>query len=113
MRITRIRCLPCRIPLRPERRMISSLGQHVVSEYPLVRVETDAGIDGVGEATVTAVWSGETVWGAQAIIERIFAPLLLGADPADVADIDRLCGVAGEDHPWHHGRRHQGLREGV
>ncbi|MBL8851586.1 MAG: mandelate racemase/muconate lactonizing enzyme family protein [Planctomycetaceae bacterium] len=96
MRITRIVCLACRIPLRPERRMISSLGQHVVSEYPLVRVETDAGIDGVGEATVTAVWSGETVWGAQAVIERVFAPLLVGADPTDIGDIDRRMDAAAE-----------------
>ncbi|MFO1094156.1 MAG: mandelate racemase/muconate lactonizing enzyme family protein [Planctomycetaceae bacterium] len=96
MRITRIHCLAVRIPLRPERRMISSLGQHVVSDYPLIRVETDAGIDGVGEATVSPLWSGETVWGAQAIIERVFAPLLVGADPTDIADIDRRMDSAAE-----------------
>jgi len=100
MRITRIHCLAVRIPLRPERRMISSLGQHVVSEYPLVRVETDAGIDGVGEATVTAVWSGETVWGARAIIERLFAPLLIGSDPADIAEIDRRMDAAAEGNSF-------------
>lgn len=94
MRITKIHCLAVRIPLRPERRMISSLGQHVVSQYPLVRVETDAGIEGAGEATVTPVWSGETVWGAQAIIENVFAPLLIGADPADIEEIDRRMDAA-------------------
>ena len=76
--------------------MISSLGQHVVSQYPLVRVETDAGIEGAGEATVTPVWSGETVWGAKAIIEKVFAPLLIGADPADIEEIDRRMDAAAQ-----------------
>lgn len=96
MRITRIVCQAVRIPLRPERRMISSLGQHVVSDYPLVRVETDAGIDGAGEATVAPVWSGETVWGARAIIERVFAPRLTGVDPADIEEVDRRLDAAAE-----------------
>ena len=68
MRITMIEAIPVRIPLKPERRMISALGRHEVSDFLVVRVETDAGIEGVGEATVTPRWSGETVRGAQAII---------------------------------------------
>lgn len=96
MRITRIYCAAVRIPLRPERRMISSLGQHIVSDYPLVRVETDAGIDGVGEATVSPLWSGETVWGTQAIIERLFAPLLIGMDPTNIEEIDHKLDSAAE-----------------
>ena len=41
------------------------------------------GLEGVGEATVTPRWSGETVWGARAIIEHVFAPALIGCDPRD------------------------------
>ena len=33
MQITRIEAIPVRIPLKPERRMISALGQHGVSDY--------------------------------------------------------------------------------
>ena len=51
MIITHVETYAVRIPLRPERRMISSLGQHTVSDYVLVRIGTDAGIEGVGEAT--------------------------------------------------------------
>lgn len=90
MRITRIETFPVRIPLKPERRMVSALGEHTVSAYVVVRVDTDAGIAGVGEATVMARWSGETVWGAKALIDRVFTPLLLGHDPHDLAGIDRL-----------------------
>jgi muconate cycloisomerase len=98
MHITRIVTYPVRNPLTPERRMISSLGQHVVSDYVLVRIETDAGIDGVGEATVMPRWSGETVWSAQAVIDRIFAPLLIGRDPAAIGEIDGLLDAAAQDN---------------
>lgn len=95
MRITRIVSHAVQIPLKPERRMISALGQHTVSRYVIVRVETDAGVDGVGEATVTERWSGETVWGTKALIDHVFAPLLTGLDPLDIealdARMDRAC----------------------
>jgi L-Ala-D/L-Glu epimerase len=88
MKITHIETYPVRIPVKPERRMISALGQHTVSQYVLVRVLTDTGLEGVGEATVIPRWSGETVWGAQALIDRVLAPNLIGCDPLDVAGID-------------------------
>lgn len=69
--------------------MISSLGQHILSDYVLVRIGTDAGIEGVGEATVMPRWSGETVWGAKAVIDFCLAPLLIGCDPHAIAEIDR------------------------
>ncbi len=88
MRITHIETFAVRIPLKPERRMISALGQHTVSEYVLVRVGTDEGVEGVGEATVMPRWSGETVWGAKALIDHVFAPLLIGCDPHAISEID-------------------------
>lgn len=94
MKITRIETCPVEIPLKPERRMISALGRHTVSRYVLVRIATDAGIDGVGEATVMPRWSGETVWGAKAIIDEVFAPLLSGIDPHDIAAINKTMDAA-------------------
>ena len=44
MKITRISTHQVEVPLKPARRMISALGQHTVSRYVLVRVETDAGV---------------------------------------------------------------------
>ncbi|MEZ6049543.1 MAG: enolase C-terminal domain-like protein [Planctomycetaceae bacterium] len=89
MKITRIVTYPVRIPLKPEFLMISALGQHQVSEYVIVRVETDAGIEGAGEASITAIWSGETVWGTAAIINEMFAPALIGHDPYDIEGLDK------------------------
>ncbi|MGE0606263.1 MAG: mandelate racemase/muconate lactonizing enzyme family protein [Pirellulales bacterium] len=88
MKITSVETFPVRIPLKAERRMITALGQHIVSDYLIVRVRTDQGIDGVGEATVMPNWSGETLWGAQAIIEKILGPAVLEGDPANIVDID-------------------------
>ncbi|MFN0051515.1 MAG: mandelate racemase/muconate lactonizing enzyme family protein [Planctomycetales bacterium] len=89
MHITHVETFAVRIPLKPERRMISALGQHVVSEYVLVRLGTDAGLEGIGEATVMPRWSGETVWGTKALIDRVLAPLLIGCDPHAVLEIDQ------------------------
>ena len=89
MRITHVETIPVRIPLKPARRMITALGQHNVSDYVLVRIGTDAGIEGVGEATVMPRWSGETVWSAQTIIDHLMGPAVVGADPTDIAEIDR------------------------
>jgi len=99
MKITRIETFPVEVPIKPERWMISSLGQHRVSRYLLVRVLTDNGLEGCGEATVTARWSGETVWTAQSMIERVLAPAVLGADPADVIEVDRRMDAACA-HNW-------------
>jgi muconate cycloisomerase len=95
MQITRIETLGVRIPLKPERRMISALGRYDASEYLLVRVETDDRIDGAGEATVAPRWSGETVHGAADVVEHVLAPQLIGLDPHDVnavnARMDAVC----------------------
>jgi muconate cycloisomerase len=89
MQITYVETVAARIPLVPQRRMITAWGKHDVSEFVLVRVGTDAGIEGAGEATVSPLWSGETVPGACAVIERLFAPALVGCDPRDIDQIDR------------------------
>ena len=99
MRLTHVETCAVRIPLVPARHMITALGKHTESVYVLVRLGTDAGIDGVGEATATPNWSGETSWGVKAIIDRVFAPLLLGCDPHAVEEIDRRMDRAAR-HNW-------------
>src|SRR5262249_42486725 len=89
MKIASIETYPVRIPLKPERYMITSLGQHTVSEFLVIRVHTHAGIDGAGEATVSRRWSGETAWTAKSIIDKVLAPAVIGGDPCQVEDIDR------------------------
>lgn len=88
MKIKSIETFRVRIPLKPERRMVSALGKTDVSEYVLLRLTTDDGHIGVGEATATPQWSGETLWGVEAMISRLFAPALLGMNCDDIPAID-------------------------
>lgn len=69
--------------------IVSSLGEHVVGNYVLVRVADELGHVGLGEASVTSVWSGETQAGTIAMIREVLAPLVVGADPFDSEWISR------------------------
>ena len=89
MKIVRIESIPVRIPLKPERRMISALGRHDVSDFLLVHVWTDDGLEGWGEATVTPRWSGETCRGAKAMVDEILAPAVIGCRADEIVELDR------------------------
>jgi len=82
MQITKITTHVIEVPIRREVMITSSLGTHSVTRLVLLRLDTDAGVSGIGEATVTPQWSGETAWGAQAMIDQYLAPAVLGR-PAD------------------------------
>ena len=84
MPIVSVRAEPISGRVRPDFAIISSLGQHLAGQYVLVRVADDAGRVGLGEASVTAVWSGETQAGTIALIDELLGPLLVGADPFDL-----------------------------
>jgi muconate cycloisomerase len=84
MKITRITPIPVQLAVRPEVVITSSLGTHAISRYLLVRIETDAGVCGIGEATVAPVWSGETAVGARYLIEQHVGPALIDRDPIDI-----------------------------
>jgi muconate cycloisomerase len=75
--------------VQPDLAIISSLGQHLVGQYVLVRLRDDSGHEGLGEASVTSVWSGETQDGTTALIQNVLSPLLIGADPFDTEWISR------------------------
>jgi L-alanine-DL-glutamate epimerase-like enolase superfamily enzyme len=95
MKIKSIRVYPVSMSLRPECHMITALGVHTESHYVLVRLETDDGLVGAGEATVSERWSGETVWGAMALLEHVLIPGIVGMDPADIPSIaNRLDSLA-------------------
>lgn len=105
MRIASIETYPVRIALKPAYRMISALGKHEESHYVLVRLRTDTGVEGAGESSATVRWSGETVWGVQALIDRVLTPLVTGLelnerDPvASIEALDRRMDAA-VAHNW-------------
>jgi muconate cycloisomerase len=84
MRITGISTYMVEVPVRRELMITSSLGTHRTTRIVLLRLDTDAGISGIGEATVAPKWSGETAWGAKAVIDHYLTPSVLGLDVTDI-----------------------------
>jgi muconate cycloisomerase len=84
MRITGIEAIPVRVPLKKGLTAKTAHGEHVTSPYVIVKVHTDEGLVGLGEATISGLWSGETQNGTITAINEYIAPQLLGKDPRDV-----------------------------
>lgn len=95
MSITAVDAVPIHGQVHRDLAIISSLtfltpdGGHMKGNYVLVRLTDDSGRVGLGEASVTAVWSGETQEGTIALVKSDLAPLLIGADPFDLEWITR------------------------
>lgn len=70
------------------------MGVHDCSRFLLVKVITDDGIVGIGEATLDPLWSGESQGMAKVAIDEILAPWIVGQDPLDIqvvlARMDRV-----------------------
>jgi muconate cycloisomerase len=89
MKVTAVAAEPISGQVQRDLAIVSSLGEHLRGQYVLVRVRDDAGREGLGEASVTSVWNGETQAGTIALIQEVLAPLLVGADPFDTEWIGR------------------------
>ena len=67
---------------------------HDASSFVLVRVITDEGVEGYGEISATAAWSGEDHVTATHFVRDVFAPRLIGAPLAPVerhgVELDRV-----------------------
>src|SRR5262249_28072339 len=71
MPVTAVHAEPISGDINPDLAIISSLGEHLRGQYVLVRVRDDAGRVGLGEASVTSVWSGETQAGTIALLNEV------------------------------------------
>ena len=99
MRIASVEAIPFRLPVRREFRWA---GLHAdLGSFVLVRIRTDSGLVGLGEATPLPDWggdfgrrAGETQETVVSMVTKILAPVLVGRDPASVelllADMDRV-----------------------
>lgn len=80
MKITAIRATPVNIPL--EAPYLWSYGSLAGFSKTIVAVETSDGIIGLGEGPSPA---------NAAMIEKVFAPRLIGRDPVDIAALEERC----------------------
>jgi L-alanine-DL-glutamate epimerase-like enolase superfamily enzyme len=86
MKITRVEAVWLQVPIAEERQHVSDFGRATTFDMALVRIETDAGITGVGEAKVSAGGTGD-YHGVVAVINNEFAPGLIGQDPRNITRI--------------------------
>jgi muconate cycloisomerase len=87
MKITRIEPIPVCVPLKKGLTTKTAHGEHVVSPYVIIRIHTDQGLVGLGEATVAPRWSGETSRSCVAAIEDLIGPALTGKDPSRITSL--------------------------
>ena len=84
MKISRVHATWCHVPIPYERQHVSDFGRVASFDSVIVRVDTDTGITGWGEAKA-GVGSAAACAGLAAIINHDYAPLLLGQDPRDIS----------------------------
>ncbi|MDA8358469.1 MAG: dipeptide epimerase [Actinomycetota bacterium] len=124
MRITRVTATPVRMPIPHapypsegagtkvhwdgKRNRRTPLRPTPVLEYNIVRIETDSGVTGIGEAQADIGFFGQTVEEVTASVEDYLGPQLVGKDPYDrehlMALIDfrgNSCAKAGIDMALH------------
>jgi muconate cycloisomerase len=88
LKITRLETIPIRVPLKAEFAIRSGRGgAHTVSPFLLVKVHTDKGVTGIGEASCTPRWSGEDQTTGAHLIRTYLEPLLIGEDPTLVEQV--------------------------
>jgi L-alanine-DL-glutamate epimerase-like enolase superfamily enzyme len=88
LKISRIETIPIRVPLNPEFAIRSGRGgAHTESPFLLVKVHTDEGIIGIGEASCTPRWSGEDQVTGAHLIRTYLEPLLINEDPTRVESL--------------------------
>jgi glucarate dehydratase len=80
MRISAIRATPVNIPYRDA--AVMSAGLNDQSTRTIIEIEADVGLTGLGEASYAV---------AAGIIEREFAPALVGLEVRDIAGLRRYC----------------------
>lgn len=98
MRITRVEALPVCVALKQG--LLTAHGEHRVSPYVIVRVHTDQGLVGLGEATVSPRWSGETSAGCVAALREFIEPALVGRDPRQITQLRRTMDVVLKRNPF-------------
>ncbi len=84
MKISSIHATWVHVPIPYERQHVSDFGRVASFDSVIVKIETDEGLVGWGEAKA-GVGSAASAFGLAAIINRDYAPLLVGQDPRDVS----------------------------
>jgi L-alanine-DL-glutamate epimerase-like enolase superfamily enzyme len=97
MKITRVGAAWVQVPIPPEQQHSSDFGRAATFDAAIVRIDTDAGITGWGEAKVSAGSFGD-YHGVVAVINREFGPAIAGEDPRNIVRIWERLYNGSRDH---------------
>ena len=86
MKITRVEATWLQVPIPAERQHTSDFGRATTFDTALVRVHTDVGVIGSGEAKCSAGSLGD-YHGVTAMVNGEFGPRLIGEDPRNITRI--------------------------
>jgi muconate cycloisomerase len=105
MKITKIETFNIALPWRRLHKMAFPSGR--LGNYVIVRVHTDEGIEGLGEATVIKEWGGDygRYFGESpeltvAVIGSVLGPALVGEDPFAIEAAHRKMDLAIKGYPY-------------
>ncbi len=84
MKITGVRATWVHVPIPYERQHVSDFGRAASFDSVIVKIESDDGLVGWGEAKA-GVGSAASAYGLAAIVNDDYGPLLIGQDPRDVS----------------------------
>lgn len=87
MKIVDVEAVAVSVPLREPLKM--AVATVTARDCLVVRVRTEAGVEGVGEAVIAPYFTGETLPSALALVRQVAAPVLTGEELSDIRRLDR------------------------
>lgn len=106
MQITDIKVRLVALPPRRDHNWASKMATPI-GRHAIVQIDTDEGITGWGESPAGATWGGshgkyfgESPETVQVVIETLLKPVLIGADPTQIAVLHKLMDAQVKGHPY-------------
>src|SRR2546428_343746 len=106
MRISGVEVFLVAVPSRREHTWASKM-ETPIGHHAIVRLDTDEGVSGWGEAPAIATWGGahmryygETPETVKHIVESYLLPAIREVDPAEVAVVHSRMDRVGKGHPY-------------
>ncbi len=99
MKISEISAIPVSVPRRADVNIVGhDIGAIPSAEFVIVKLVTDEGVEGYGEAPVEIPWTGEDMWIAKHCIDQHLAPVVRGQS---LFDISAILAAMDRAIPWH------------
>ncbi len=90
MKIKSIEAIATAIPLKKPYLLSDFNGIQRTTSPIIVKITTDDGIEGYGECDPQPLFTGESVGSVLSMIETYYAPNLIGKDPSNIPQINRV-----------------------